>query len=216
MKIEKRINQIWVGPPMPEHLDECRQTWIEHHPDWEYRLWGLDDILALNPRNESLIHEAHELAPEWGYGQFVSDVARLEILHEVGGLYADCDWYVLRNIEPLIGDAELFAAWERQDVWIANGLMGSVPGHNFIGALIRHLPESVRARKGQRPARMTGPQYLTRMYRQYRPNMHVIDQDKVFPYSHSDLGTPKAEPPWPEGTYAVHRWENMRKMKSLE
>lgn len=200
---------------MPDHLHHCTTTWGEHHPEWQHRLWDLDDILALNPRNEALIHQAHELAPEWGYGQFVSDVARLEILHEVGGLYADCDWYVLRNIEPLIGDAELFAAWEKQDAWIANGLMGAVPGHPFIRALIANLPDSVRARKGQRPARTSGPQYLTRMYKKHQPEMTIIDQDKVFPYSYSDLGTPKAQPPWSEGTYAVHRWENQRKMKGL-
>jgi hypothetical protein len=32
--------QIWVGADTwPAEAELRRQTWIEHHPDWEHRLW---------------------------------------------------------------------------------------------------------------------------------------------------------------------------------
>jgi inositol phosphorylceramide mannosyltransferase catalytic subunit len=50
-----------------------------------------------------------------------SDIARYEILLQVGGVYIDTDFECLRNVEPLIDGIECFAAQERDAVF-ENGL----------------------------------------------------------------------------------------------
>lgn len=211
MNLPRRLHHIWVGSPVPDHLATYRDTWRTHHPGWELNLWGDKQLRALNLTNQHLIDQAHELVPPWGIGQFISDVARLELIHRFGGIYVDFDFEALTNIEPLIGDAAVFAAWEIDDVWLANGLIGSTPGHPFIGELIKRLPGSVKRRKGRRPAVVSGPKFLTRTYRALEPaDMVTLPQASVFPYGWEDLDTPKAQPPWPPGTYAVHHWANQR------
>lgn len=195
---------------MPDHLATYRGTWRQHHPGWEHMLWDEARIDKLRLTNRRLIDQAASLVPPWGVGQFVSDVARLEILYRHGGLYVDADFEALRPIDALIGDAQLCAPWEVQSQWLANGFMGCTAHHPFVGELIARLPGSVNRRRGQRPARMSGPKFLTRTWRALQPDMLTIDQQAVFPYGWEDLGTPKAEPPWPDTAWAVHHWQNQR------
>ena len=47
MRIPQVFHQIWVGPdPFPDELAAYRQTWIDHHPHWEHRLWTESERLT--------------------------------------------------------------------------------------------------------------------------------------------------------------------------
>src|SRR6476661_4563148 len=39
MAIPKIIHQTWKNESIPQEMATFQQTWKEHHPDWEYRLW---------------------------------------------------------------------------------------------------------------------------------------------------------------------------------
>lgn len=195
---------------MPPDCVRYGETWAEHHPGWEIRQWGEEDLPPL--RNQGLYDRAAELVPEPNIGQFLADVARYELLWRFGGVYVDADFECLRSIEGLLEGVECFAVWEEQDLWAANGLMGAVPGHPFLDLLIRVLPAHVESRRGQRPNRSSGPQYLTKMLRAHGDGVAVLPERLFFPYSYRDIGDPeKTTPPWPERFHAVHHWHNRRR-----
>lgn len=210
--IPRTIHRIWVGGTEPEWTSRLGATWAAHHPDWTVRQWTDASVGELFPlRNQAIYDAAHELFPRH-VGQLRSDLLRYEILHRFGGLYIDADFEALRPLDTLIDGATAFAAWEEQDRWIANGLMGATPNHPFIDRLIRGVPGSIRRRPGQRPARVTGPQYLTRTYRAHGGLDRVLDQHLVYPYSYRDLGEiGGALPNQFAGAYTVHHWHNQRR-----
>ena len=66
----------------PEKHKAFRETWMQNHPGWEFRLWTDADIEAFGLTNKRLYDET----PNYGAK---SDIARYEILYRIGGLYVD-------------------------------------------------------------------------------------------------------------------------------
>lgn len=208
MKIPRRFHRLWLGGEEPEWTQGFSQSWSEHHPHWRVHEWTDENISALFPlRNQRLYDEAAEITEH--VGQFRSDIVRYELLHRVGGVWVDTDFECLRPLDRLIADSECFAAWEVQDRWIANGLMGSIPGHPFIDRLIRGLPASVQRLRGARPNKLSGPQYVTRHYR-VNSSIDVLDESFFYPYGYDEVAEHQPGEEWPDA-WAVHHWQNKRR-----
>lgn len=199
--IPRVFHSVWVGPPMPEHLAAYLKTWTALHPGWKHRLWGEDDLDWLT--NQELFDHAE--AHTTSVGQFRSDVARYEILHRHGGIYVDCDFEALAPIDDLLFDVDCFAAWETDDVWVNNAILGAVPGHPFLADLIAGLPASVRRHRGKRPNISTGPQYLTPIARRHQ--IRLFPSAQFFPYRWDELHRGGEHFP---NAFAVHHWEHKR------
>lgn len=191
---------------MPTHLEAYGETWKQHHPGWQFQLWTEENLPEL--RNQRLFDQAEDIAPN-NVGQFRSDIARYELLHEVGGCYVDADMECLKPIDALISGVECFAGWEVQNRWINNAIVGSVPGHPFLDDLIRGLPANVRRRMGSRPNRLSGPGYVTPVYRRHAKRVTVFRQEIFYPYGFADVGTDREHGSFPN-SYAAHHWENSR------
>jgi mannosyltransferase OCH1-like enzyme len=210
LALPRVVHRIWLGGPEPDWCRPFADTW--RRPGWELRQWsGPEELYPL--RNQDVYDRAREIAPDH-VGQLRADVLRYEILARYGGVYVDADFECLRPIDALIGGAESFAAWELQERWIANGLMGAVPGHPFIERLIEALPRSVAARPGQRPARVTGPQFLTRMQRRHGGLDLILPQHLVYPYGWDEVAEHGPNEHWPDA-WLVHHWSNQRRERGL-
>lgn len=199
--IPQVFHSIWVGPPMPAHLRDYLATWRRLHPGWHHRMWGEADLDWL--QNQPLFDAAAQLSSR--PGQFRSDVARYEILHRFGGVYVDCDFEARKPIDDLVAGAACFAAWETDDVWINNAILGAAPGHPLFAELIRRLPGSVARRPGKPPNLVTGPQFLTPIARRHK--ITVFPAETFYPYLWNELE--RGDEPFPDA-YAVHHWENRR------
>jgi hypothetical protein len=98
--IPKIIHQIWVyrhwGLNRP---DVFMQGW-QNLPDWEYKLWGEDDLHDFKDQmvNPSLFNGL--AASENTHS--MTDYARLEILYHYGGMYLDCDFECTQNPTSLL------------------------------------------------------------------------------------------------------------------
>lgn len=208
--IPRYIHRIWLGGNEPSQFRLYGQTWKDHHPNWEVVQWdGPGELFPL--QNQDLYDDPDYWCPNGSHGQFRADLLRYEILWRYGGLYVDADFECLAPVDYLIKDTKLFAGWEVQDQWIANGFMGAEPHHPFINTLITGVRESLKRYRKNRPASSTGPQFLTRLYKRGLANdMYVVPRRYLYPYSYRDVGTPKAEPPWPDDAVAVHHWNNTR------
>lgn len=202
--IPKILHRCWFGPPMPDHLAAYGETWEAHHPGWEHRLWTADNLFPLT--NQTLFDDAPDIAPG-NVGQLRADIARYEILHEHGGVYVDCDFECRKPLDPLLDDVSCFAAWEEPGRWVNNAILGAAPGHAFLARLIEGLPRNVAQHRGARPNVLSGPQYLTRVYRRHGRHVTVFPKDWFYPYTWAELE--RGDEAFPDA-YAVHHWNNRR------
>ena len=127
--IPKIIHYCWFGRgEKPELAKKCIASWRKFCPDFEIREWNEDncDYLAMPFMAEA--YAAKKYA-------FVSDVMRLLVLEQYGGVYFDTDVEAVRDIAPLMDD-EGFIGFEN-DQYVASGLtIASVPHHPVVQAMI--------------------------------------------------------------------------------
>lgn len=203
-----------MGGPEPEWLRSYASTWRDHHPTRELISWTDETVPDLFPlHNQEIYDRAEQITPR-NVGQLRSDVLRYEILWRFGGWYVDADFRCLRPLDPLVEGLDCWATFEKQDTWVANGLMGAPPEHPFVGRLIDGLAASIRAHPGARPARSTGPRYLTGLWRKHPDELSVLPERLFYPYSHSDVEKHPVDQDFP-GCYAVHVWRNQRRERGL-
>lgn len=94
--IPKIIHYCWFGHnPMPEQALKCIESWHQHLPDYEYRLWNEDNF---DVRCNAYVKEAYES----GKYAFVTDYVRLFALYTEGGIYMDTDVEVLKPYDDLL------------------------------------------------------------------------------------------------------------------
>ena len=106
--IPKIFHFIWVGDES-KRPDNCIQTWRDHHPDWEFRIWGNAELDSLAWLNRD--HMAAMAEREWNG---VADLMRWEILYANGGVLFDADSTCLKPLDDALLDCPAFACWESE------------------------------------------------------------------------------------------------------
>ena len=94
--IPKKIHYCWFGGnPLPEDAKKCIASWKKYCPDYEIIEWNESnfDIHCM-----PFVEQAYE-AKKYA---FVSDVARLIVVYEQGGIYMDTDVEVLKPLDDLL------------------------------------------------------------------------------------------------------------------
>ncbi len=171
--IPKKIHQIWLGPrPLPECYKVMVATWQQKHPDWEYKMWGNEDIKSLRLDCQALFNRL----TNWGAK---SDILRYEILYQYGGVYVDVDIDCMKPFDVLHHTSRLYVGLE--GATICNALIGAVPGHPLLRACLDELKKIANAAILDNPrnvCRITGPDFFTRMFL-----VHVQhDSDRIIAY----------------------------------
>lgn len=126
-KIPPHIHQIWIKGEIPAGMKAWQKGW-QSIPGWKYTLWTDKEIRALGLINQKSYDEAAGDYPKQ------ADIARIEILYRLGGVYVDTDCQCLKpewfdhfnrcytfyaGIQPL--NTTIFA--------LANGIIGCTPRH---------------------------------------------------------------------------------------
>ena len=127
--IPKIIHYCWFGRgEKPELAKKCIASWKKFCPDFEICEWNEDncDYLAM-----SFMAEAYA-AKKYA---FVSDVMRLVVLEQYGGVYFDTDVEVLRDISQLLID-EGFLGFENEQFVNSGQVMAAVPHQPVVQAMI--------------------------------------------------------------------------------
>ena len=127
--IPKTIHYCWFGrrkkPPL---VRRCISSWEKFCPDFDIAEWNEDncDIFSVPFAVEA--YRAKKYA-------FVSDVIRLFVLEQYGGVYLDTDVEIVRDISPLMTD-EGFIGFEN-DEYVASGLVfACVPHHPAVKEML--------------------------------------------------------------------------------
>lgn len=129
----------------------------KHHPDFKVVIWT-NEAASMSPMRVSAALSDATIKPitlpthldgvEIGWPQYVSDVLRLQILIEHGGVYMDTDILFRAPIDAHVAAADATSvaimSWETPEKTSAcNALMIAPPANRFLAEWLRRLPESL-------------------------------------------------------------------------
>ena len=204
-KIPKIIHQIWLGSKFPDKFRRWQETWIEKHPEWEYKLWMDEDIAELELENIALFKESKN----WGQK---ADIARYEILYRFGGMYVDIDFECIMPFDALFHRYSFFTGISSGvDLFESNNaLIAASPGHPIMRACIDNMTlKSKYTQLISMVVNTTGPGFFTEQIMELEDQMG--DDMIVFPCSYLyPLGLHDGEPPrhtyLKYESFGIHHW----------
>ena len=127
--IPKIIHYCWFGGgKMPKTAKKCIDSWKKFCPDFEIREWNEENCDYLTIPFMAEAYAAKKYA-------FVSDIMRLIVLEQYGGVYFDTDVEVLRDISPLLYD-EGFIGFENEQFVNSGQGMAAIPHQPVVQAMI--------------------------------------------------------------------------------
>lgn len=147
--------------------------------DWDYRLWIDADLPALIGRTFPQFSSAYA---EIDRGIVRSDIARYCFLFEVGGVYIDTDYKIVRPLDDLLEHGCVLPLEQGEvgdpDWKLGNAFLASIPRHPFWADLVAQLfRDGGAALNAGNPVLQTGPRALTRCW--------LANRDK-----YADIATP--------------------------
>lgn len=192
MKIPKIIHQIWSGGEVPKLYKTLGETWKEHHPRWEYKLWNdktmLDFIQQYYPQYLNVYNSYQYNVQRW-------DAIRYLILYKMGGMYVDFDSECLKSHKKLLANKECCFSIEpkehgrrlNKELYFNNALIATVPKHPFIKQLLLkafdYTPNIQEHDKVMEVLTTTGPLMIVDLYENYddKESIFLIDSKYVSP-----------------------------------
>jgi hypothetical protein len=212
--IPRIIHRIWLADdsPIPPSYEAYWNSWRMKHPGWSMVTWtssNLVEFIRLLPNRDLLLH-AESFAE-------LSDVARVDILLEFGGLYVDTDFECLRSFESTIQEA-LFVYGEEEDGVVCPSLFAATPSHPILRLLSQQLRGWHAAHAGHLPNIRSGPHFWSKAISSVTAagaceslGCLKLTPSMVYPYSWRDLPPhsikewdPAQE--WGPDVLAVHHW----------
>jgi mannosyltransferase OCH1-like enzyme len=126
--IPKVIHHFWFGPaPKPALAQRCIASWRAALHDYEIIEWTEANY---DVHKSAFAREAHANG-KWAY---LTDFARLDVLHEYGGIYLDADVEVYKDFVPLLSNKTFLGFMF--DCNLSTAVIGSEPGQPVIGELL--------------------------------------------------------------------------------
>lgn len=177
--IDKVIHYCWFGGnEKPEIVKKCIESWEMFCPDWKIIEWNETnfDITSI-----PYMKEAYEMG-KWA---FVSDVARLLIVYQSGGVYLDTDVELKSSIDEWILQEAFFVFETERN--IATGLgFGAIKGHKAVKAMLRFYEGKhfeINGRTKMIPCPAGNTQALAETYNMFKRNGNTQNFDKILIFS---------------------------------
>lgn len=137
MTIPRIIHYCWFGgKPLPKFALRCIASWQKYMPEYELRLWNEQNF---DVYSVPFVREAYHA----GKYAFVSDYARLWVIHRYGGVYLDTDVELLRSLAPICQTGAWLARESNPEGYMpALGLGFALPqGHWFTRELLERYEQ---------------------------------------------------------------------------
>jgi mannosyltransferase OCH1-like enzyme len=156
------IHQIWLGTKdMPGWFSAYQQSWLKFFPDRKYRLWTDGNLAELLPDMVSTV--AFQRSLNVGLR---SDILRLELLRQHGGIYADIDFECVRPFGDLLPE-DCFIYGDEGPYRPGNAIMAARKGHPFLTFYLECIARYLESCDLTKPLKhsvqqVTGPDALHR------------------------------------------------------
>ena len=129
MAIPKKIHYVWLGDkPLPERDAGFIEGWQKLNPGFEARRWTEKDVdLEKYPLIKTAIAEER-----WA---LASDIIRMWVIYNEGGIYMDTDVELLRPLDEFL-KYDGFAGWEAK-YWFTTAVFGAKAKSPWIEKVLR-------------------------------------------------------------------------------
>ena len=126
--IPKKIHYCWFGEnSLPDDALKCIESWKKFCPDYEIIEWNEDNF---DINYNDFTKQAYE-QKKWAY---VSDVARLWVLYNYGGIYMDTDVEVYKPLDEFLNE-EGFTGFECEH-YPVTATLGASKGNPVIKLML--------------------------------------------------------------------------------
>lgn len=202
--IPKIIHQIWVGGEI-DNLNKAYVNTCNKMEGWKHRLWGNADITPANfPRTLRFINKCRDnnlnILPK-KHAQ-ISDLMRLEILYNHGGVYLDTNIECLKNLDKMLHNKSYsfvvsnendcgFDCSLEDNYYISNSFIASTKGNEIINYMLGKLWQVDF--KSTRVNIQTGPYFLGKHIRYLRSlnalkyNVVMLPREYIYPFKLENL-----------------------------
>lgn len=181
MKIPKIIHQTWKNEQIPQKWVAFQKKVQALHPDWEYKLWTDSDNDIFVKQHFPDFYPIFNALPE---NVMRADVIRYLIMYQVGGVYLDLDYEMLKPFD--LKDDELVLPKNRstqsgdKSDSLGNAFLASIPQHDFWKFLIDELQNNPPIGKQYEDVESgTGPIFITHIFQKY-PNNNISTPEKNY------------------------------------
>lgn len=129
MAIPKIIHYVWLGDnPLPEEDAKYIADWQRLNPDFEIRHWSEKDVdLTKYPLAQKALAQQR-----WA---LASDIIRMLVMCENGGIYLDTDIELLKPLESFTKYCA-FACWESK-YWFTTSVFGAEKHSPWIAKILK-------------------------------------------------------------------------------
>lgn len=171
--IPKTIHYCWFGQKeKPDSVKKMIGTWKTVLKDYEIKEWNEHNF---DVGMCAFTREAYAM----GDYAFVSDVCRLKVLYDHGGIYLDTDVEVLRTFDEYLSDRS-FCGYEARQ-YIGTGVIGAEAGSRWIGKFLDFYTKRHFINISGHPVRTPNTKLLTmrimpRICPEIRPKIYPIDR----------------------------------------
>lgn len=124
------IHYCWFGGnPLPRSAKKCIASWKKFFQNWEIREWNESNFDVNEHPYAAMAYQQHR----WAY---LSDIVRLIVVEEYGGIYFDTDVEVIRYPEDLLNLCTAWFGFEYPE-YVATGLgFAATPHHPAVVAML--------------------------------------------------------------------------------
>ena len=177
-EIPRIIHYCWFGgAEPPEEVKRCIKSWEQHCPGYQIIRW---DEANYDYTKYTFAKEAYE-QKKWA---FVSDVARLDVVYQYGGIYLDTDVELVKPIDFLL-EEQAFMGIEKGR-FVATGLgFGAQAGHKLIAENLDAYSQMKFIMNDGNLNLIPCPRVTTTILEQYgfkrKDEMQIIEGIKIFP-----------------------------------
>jgi len=203
--IPKKIHYFWFGGnPKPDSVQKCINSWKKFCPDYEIIEWNENnfDIHCMTFIEQAI--EAKKYA-------FASDVARLIVVYENGGLYFDTDVEIIKNFDTLLNN-KVFFGFENNNFVNSGQGFGAEKEHPFIKEHIDEYKNEVFLNEDGTYNMLGCPIVATRLLKKRGLVLNgceqVVDGVRIYPadyFNPYDSITGKLAKT--ENTYSIHWYD---------
>jgi hypothetical protein len=126
--IPKKLHYVWLGgQDKPDLIKRCIASWRQALPAYEIIEWNESNITSDHPYFIQACRDKR-------YG-FASDIVRLEVLNQYGGIYLDTDVEIRKNLDGFLENT--FFLGMEFDCLLSTSLIGVMAGHPLLQELLR-------------------------------------------------------------------------------
>lgn len=146
--IPQIIHLIWLGSTPPVSVNLAVDSWKRHHPSWEVKLWTeneMKNFVWTSAHSETVFNQGKNWAEK-------SDILRLELLYQFGGIYSDTDVICFKPFDSMISKGiTFFAGLESNKIkrfgrpLLGSALIGAVKGSSVIKKCMEYTQSAEQA-----------------------------------------------------------------------